>query len=72
MSNDQKITCKACNQVTNRDLKNAKESIPSKVIIHHFLSKLLVELEKKTTEGVQKFKGTKFYKHRPRFNQNLF
>ena len=67
ISSEKKITCKACNQVTDRDLKNAKESIPSKVIIHHLLSQLFVELEKKTSEGVQNFKGTKFYKHRPRF-----
>ena len=56
------ITCKLCNQVTNRDLKNEKESTLVKSMIAHFLSQLFVELENKTSEGVNKLKGNELFR----------
>ena len=57
----QKIECKICGKTTiKKDLKIKNETIPVKGMIKLFLADLFVDLEKRTSEGVDKIKSNNF------------
>ena len=61
-----KIHCKieACGQITEKDLRNEKESILIKRMIKKFLTGLLIEIETQTIKGINKFRGNNHFEER--------
>ena len=58
---NEKIECIICGQITDKDLKNEKESILIKRMIKMCLPGLLSEIEKQTIKGINKFKSILFF-----------
>ena len=60
INNAQLINCVQCGTITNRDLRNDKESIPTKLLIKFCLSDLFNEIEKQTAESIDRLKCIEF------------
>ena len=51
------IKCFQCGQTTDRDLRYDSESVTTKMLIKFCLSSLFTEIEKQTTDSIEKLKS---------------